>query len=71
MRIKFYVFHLHDEDEDDDDDMLSDDDEDLSSDDEDDYDSEYDRCEANLQDAGFLPPEDEFDSSMEIGFCCQ
>ena len=44
------------------------DEEDLSDDDEDDYGSEYDRCEANLQDAGFLPPEDEFDSwsSMEV-----
>ena len=30
----------------------------MSDDDEDDHDSEYDRCEADLQDAGFLPPEE-------------
>ena len=70
LRMKLYKFCLEDlfmkaiADEEE----FFEDEEDLSDDDEDDYGSEYDRCEANLQDAGFLPPEDEFDSwsSMEV-----
>ena len=70
LRVKLYKFCLEDlfmkamADEEE----FFEDEEDLSDDDEDDYGSEYDRCEANLQDAGFLPPEDEFDSwsSMEV-----